>query len=63
MKLNPIPTKNGIQHMGMSERTSSSIVINEYKNAQGETRFTMPICDLVFCKLDDAINHLKKLGY
>lgn len=49
--------------MGMSERTSSSIVINEYKNAQGETRFTMPICDLVFCKLDDAINHLKKLGY
>lgn len=63
MKLNKIPTKNGIQHIGISERKGSSIVINEYKNVQGETRFNMPICDLVFCKLDDAVNHLKKLGY
>lgn len=63
MNLNKIPTKNGYQYIGISERRGSSIVINEYKNKQNETRFSVPISDCVFYELPHVISFLVKQGY
>ena len=56
-------TSTGFIHSGVSKRRGCNIVIYQYKNSEDEWRFSLPMDDLIFTKLEDIVEHLTIEGY